>query len=96
MSEYNNRYKNGKIYTIRYRNDDSLIYVGSSVQPLYKRWFGHKTKRFNKKDKSYNLILYKKSKRERERETDINDWYIELYENFPVGTKEQLLKTEEN
>ncbi len=31
MTEDNNRYKNGKIYTIRYRNDDSLIYVGSSV-----------------------------------------------------------------
>ena len=30
------RYKNGKIYTIRYRNDDSLIYVGSSCLPLYK------------------------------------------------------------
>ncbi len=43
MSEYKDRYKNGKIYTIRYRNDDSLIYVGSTVQSLFKRWFGHKT-----------------------------------------------------
>ena len=24
------KYKNGKIYTIRYKNDDSLIYVGST------------------------------------------------------------------
>jgi hypothetical protein len=32
------KYKNGKIYTIRYKNDDSLIYVGSTVQPLFKRW----------------------------------------------------------
>ncbi len=25
------KYKNGKIYTIRYKNDDSLIYVGSTI-----------------------------------------------------------------
>ena len=31
------KYKNGKIYTIRCKNDDSLIYVGSTVQPLFKR-----------------------------------------------------------
>ena len=30
------KYKNGKIYTIRYKNDDSLIYVGSTIQPLFK------------------------------------------------------------
>jgi len=33
------KYKNGKIYTIRHKNDDSLIYVGSTVQPLFKRWY---------------------------------------------------------
>jgi len=37
------KYKNGKIYTIRYKNDDSLIYVGSTIQPLFKRWFEHNT-----------------------------------------------------
>ena len=37
------KYKNGKIYTIRYKNDDSLIYVGSTCQPLYKRWSQHKS-----------------------------------------------------
>jgi len=36
------KYKNGKIYTIRYKNDDSLIYVGSTIQPLFKRWYKHK------------------------------------------------------
>ena len=36
------RYKNGKIYTIRYRGDDSLIYVGSTCLPLYKRMYKHK------------------------------------------------------
>ena len=35
-----NKYHNGKIYTIRNKNDDTLItliYVGSTIQPLYKR-----------------------------------------------------------
>ena len=27
-------YKNGRIYTIRYKNDDSLIYVGSTIRPI--------------------------------------------------------------
>ena len=31
-------YKNGKIYTVRCKNDNSLIYVGSTIQPLFKRW----------------------------------------------------------
>ena len=49
------KYKNGKIYTIRYKNDDSLIYVGSTVQPLFKRWHQHKKNSIN-----YLLIfLYK-------------------------------------
>jgi hypothetical protein len=90
MSEDNNRYKNGKIYTIRYINDDSLIYVGSTIQPLYKRFHEHKRKCFNEKNKEYNKILYVKI-----RETNnINDWYIELYEDYPTTSKENLLKRE--
>jgi len=38
------KYKNGKIYTIRCKNDDSYIYVGSTVQPLFKKWHQHKTR----------------------------------------------------
>ena len=37
-----NKYKNGKIYTIRYTNDDTLTYVGSTTQPLYKMFMDHK------------------------------------------------------
>ena len=33
-----NKYQNGKIYTIRNKNDDNLIYVGSTVQPLHKHF----------------------------------------------------------
>ena len=67
------KYKNGKIYTIRYKNDDSLTYVGSTIQPLFKRWFQHKSK-VNKE--KFNTLLYQKI-----RETNIEDWYIELYED---------------
>jgi hypothetical protein len=80
------KYKNGKIYTIRCKNDDSLIYVGSTVQPLFKRWFEHKSNVNNKKS---NMLLHQKI-----RETNIEDWYIELYEEFSCENKEQLNKRE--
>ncbi len=83
------KYKNGKIYTIRYKNDESLIYVGSTVQPLFKRWFEHKRRVKNEKSKEYNYFLYQKM-----RETNIEDWCIELYEEFSCENKEQLNKRE--
>ena len=83
------KYKNGKIYTIRCKNDDSLIYVGSTIQPLFKRWHQHKQIVNNENHKSYNLLLYQKM-----RETNINDWYIELYQNFTCDNIEQLNKQE--
>ncbi len=63
------KYKNGKMYTIRYKNDDSLIYVGSTVQPLFKRWHQHKKNSINEKSIKYNYPLYKK----------IRDTYIYKY-----------------
>jgi hypothetical protein len=87
MSNDNNKFKNGKIYTIRYKNDDTLIYVGATVQPLYKRLSAHK--KDSKNPKCENFILYKKMN-----ETDINDWYIELYEDCVCERKEQLNKRE--
>ena len=83
------KYKNGKIYTIRYKNDDSLIYVGSTIQPWFKRWYGHKCRVNNEKSKEYNFFLYQKM-----RKTNIEDWYIELYEEFSCENKEQLNKRE--
>jgi hypothetical protein len=32
------QYKSGKIYTIRYKNDCNLTYVGSTIQLLHKRF----------------------------------------------------------
>ena len=79
-----NKYKNSKIYTLRNKNDNNLIYVGSTIQPLYKRFSAHK-----KNSKYKNTLLYKKMN-----ETDLNDWYIELYEDYPCERKEQLNKRE--
>ena len=39
-----NKYKNGKIYTIRFNDDNNLTYVGSTIQSLYQRFADHKKK----------------------------------------------------
>ena len=41
-------YKQGKIYTIRCKTDDTLIYVGSTIEPLCKRMSKHKYDSLNK------------------------------------------------
>ena len=73
-------YSNGKIYTIRCRTDDTLIYVGSTCQSLSNRFCGHK--------KDSTTSLYKKVN------NDWDNWYIELYELFPCDNKEELNKRE--
>jgi len=82
-----NDYLKAKIYTIRNRNDNTLIYVGSTVQPLCKRFCSHKNE--SKENKTRCLLHEKMSQSE-----DIKDWYIELHENYPCNNKEQLLKRE--
>ena len=83
MAEIDERYKRGKIYTIRCRYDDTLIYVGSTIDTLAKRMGGHK-------NKSTKVIypLYKKIN------NDWDNWFIELYENYPCNNKQELLKRE--
>ena len=82
------KYKNGKIYTIRCKNDDSLIQVGSTIQPLFKRWFALTSSVNNENRKEYNKLLFQKM-----RESNVEDWYIELYEEFSCESKEQLNKS---
>lgn len=79
-------YSKGKIYTIRCKNDPSLIYVGSTIQSLAKRLGSHK-KDSKKINKYPNHQLYTKIE-------DWNDWFIELYENCPCNNKEELCKRE--
>ena len=75
-------YSKGKIYTIRCRNDPTLIYVGSTIQPLSHRLGSHKYKASKYPDRWYSIIK------------DWNDWYIELYESYPCNNKEELVKRE--
>lgn len=74
-------YKNGKIYTIRCKLDTSLIYVGSTTQKLCDRMTSHRNNPHN------GTHFYSHVK-------DWNDWYIELYEDFPCERREQLVKRE--
>ena len=83
-------YSKGVIYTIRYRGDPNLIYVGSTVNELSKRWYDHKSRCFNVNSKGHKRLVYQKI-----RETDdIDNWYIELYEEFPCENRQQLNKKE--
>jgi len=75
------RYENGKIYTIRCRYDDNLIYVGSTIEKyLSCRLAKH---RHTTKGSLYQYV-----------KGDWNNWYIELYEDYPCNNKQQLLKRE--
>lgn len=79
-------YANGKIYTIRCRNDDTLIYVGSTTQTLSQRMTQHRSKYKGKKQNSslFKYII----------DDNWSNWYIELYELYPCNSKEELLKKE--
>ena len=80
MSKIDPRYKKGQIYFVRCRYDDNLIYVGSTINILSKRFHNHKT--------SKECSLYKYV------DGDWDDWYIELYENYSCNNKAELDKRE--
>jgi len=75
------RYENGKIYTIRCRYDDTLIYVGSTIEKyLSCRMAKH---RFNPLACLNECV-----------NGDWDNWYIELYEYYPCKSKQELEKRE--
>ncbi len=77
-------YQNGKIYTIRCKNDNTLIYVGSTTMTLSKRMAEHRYASYtNNIRKLYSCV-----------NGNWDDWYIELYEVYPCENKEQLNKRE--
>ena len=78
-------YQNGKIYTIRCRSDDTLIYVGSTTQKLSQRMTLHRSD--YKRGKGCSLYKYIVN-------DDWSDFYIELYEMYPCDSKEELVKKE--
>jgi len=79
------KYLKGKIYTIRKITDDNLIYVGSTIDTLPRRFYSHKS---NCK-RGYNVSLYNYIEND-----DWTDWYIELYENHPCNNKQELERRE--
>lgn len=85
MTEIDERYKRGLIYTIRNIKDDTMIYVGSTINDLSKRFYNHKK---DCKKGDYNS-LYKNIL-----DNDWTDWYIELYENYSCNNKKELNRRE--
>lgn len=75
-------YQNGKIYVIRSHQTNN-VYIGSTTQPLSKRFALH-LRHFKSQHiylTSFEIIKY-------------GDAYIELLEDCPCDTKEQLLRKE--
>jgi hypothetical protein len=85
MGEVDERYQRGQIYTIRNINDETLVYVGSTINTLPKRFHKHK------KDckMCLNVSLYKYIEN-----NDWTSWYIELYEDYPCNSKKELVRRE--
>ncbi len=76
-------YSKGKIYTIRHKNDNNFIYVGSTIDTLASRMSKHRYDSLKRPHtKLYSHIQ------------DWDDWYIELFELFPCKSLEELHKRE--
>ena len=76
-------YKNGKIYLIR-NNINNKLYVGSTCQPLSKRFYKHVWD-IKKRDNLIHQAI---------KEYGSEEFYIELLESFPCNTKEELTARE--
>jgi adenylate kinase family enzyme len=86
MSQNSKDYKNGKIYCIRNNIDDD-IYVGSTTQALSKR-MAKNTEKMQNIDKTHRNLYVKML------EHGLEHFYIELIEDCPCETLEQLRKQE--
>lgn len=81
-------YQKGVIYGIRCHSKPNLLYIGSTIQPLYKRFHDHKNeyKRYKnnkKKTKSTSHLIIQ-----------YEDCYIELIEKYPCNDKNELHRRE--
>jgi len=78
-------YQNGKIYTVRNYADNTLIYVGSTIQSLSRRLSKHRSDcRAGCGIALYSHIV----------DNDWTNWYIELYEYYPCNNKTELERRE--
>ena len=74
------RYENGKIYIVKCKYDNNLIYVGSTIRTLEERLSAHHT--------DYGCSLNKIVN------GDWDNWEIELYENYPCKNRTILERRE--
>lgn len=79
----NNKFKNSKIYAIKSFKTDQL-YIGSTIDKLCKRFSNHKQNKKSGRGCSANQML------------DYDDAYIELIENYPCNTYDELLAREKH
>lgn len=77
-------YSNGKIYSVRFYDNDKLIYIGSTIQSLAVRFGGHK--------RDFGCSLYKYI--EEHYSGDFKCCYMELIEPFGCNNKDELNKRE--
>jgi len=78
-------FKIGKIYIIKCKNDDNLIYVGSTCKHFLSDRMG--CHRSNKK-KNPTTMFYSMVE-------DWNDWFIQLYENYPCDCNVDVCNNKE-
>ena len=82
MEEFNSKYKNGKIYKLE---KDGLTYIGSTIQPLNRRFSKHKTEyKSNKKNKCSSKRLFEIGE----------NVIITLIEDYPCNNNKELQKRE--
>lgn len=77
-------YSNGKIYSIRFYDNDKLIYIGSTTQTLAVRFGGHK------RDMTCSLYQYIQDNYN----GDLKCCYMELLEDYDCSDKNELNKKE--
>jgi group I intron endonuclease len=75
--------KNGKIYQIL-NSINEEVYIGSTCQPLSKRMVYHRSDMKTKKMKLYDMM----------KELGVENFYIELVEEYPCDNIEQLRQRE--
>lgn len=76
-------YQDGKIYVIR-NSINTMVYVGSTTQTLTARMRGHRKCVHKKASKLYTAFA----------ELGLDTFRIELIENFPCDSKEELTRRE--
>jgi len=79
-----NRYLKGKIYIIKNKNDNSKIYVGSTIETLACRRSKHihDSKNYKNRCNLYKHVY------------DWSDWEMTLHEDYPCDNKKMLEQRE--